>query len=488
MGHRVVHGVAWSLFSSTTAQVTQIVVGLILVRLLTPHDYGLANMALLFSTLVLTIADLSMGNALVQRARVTHADCSTVFWASLAFGTLLAGAGVALSGQLADFYHEPQVRPLFMAVSVGFICIPLQTTQQALLQRNMQFRLISIRLAVGAVLSGAAGIVAALLGAGPWALVVQQLVLGVTGVIMLWAVSPWRPSLMFSWTSLKDLGGYGMNLVGSQVVGFGRYNADNILIGRFLGSAALGTYAVAFNFVFLPLGRVITPINETLFPTFSRLQHDAHRIGQSWLRVLRLVATALAPAMVGLIVVAPDFVHAILGPKWHATIPVIRYLSLVSLARCLAQLGTRVLAAVDRTRTILWFAVLEGVVTVSAFAVGLRWGVTGVAACYAAASVPLQVLYVWLTARAVGVRVSQILRTLLGVGSATALMAAGCLALQHELEAAHAPAVASFAILIVVGAAIYALACWFLEPNVLRELRNIKSMLGRNKEPAATTA
>lgn len=472
---RLVKGFAWGIGGTAVMQASQIIFGLVLVRLLTPRDYGLASMALVFSTLVLTVSDLSMGNALVQRAHITEADRSTVFWSGLALGSFLALVGVALSGALADFYHEPAVQPLFAAVSISFVLMPLQTTQHSLLLRDMQFRLISIRSAVGAVIGGLTGITAALLGAGAWALVLQQIAVALAGTILLWTCTSWRPHFVFSWRSLRDLGGYGLNLAGGQVLSFGRNNADNILIGRFLGSAALGQYGLAFNLMFLPVSRLIIPVQETLFPAFSQWQQDLDRIGRAWLRALHLVAVALAPALLGIAVVAPDVVDVLFGPKWHAAVPIIQLLALVSLVFCLAQLGYRVFGALDRTGFVLRFYLVETPLTIGSFAAGLHWGLVGVAVCYAVVSIPLQALFIGLTAKAVRVRPAAVCRTLSGVALATAAMVTACLVVRLSLVSLHVGTPLRLMVEIATGIVVYGLSCAIFQPQVVREIRGLRA-------------
>ena len=468
-------------------QASQIIFGLVLVRLLTPHDYGLASMALVFSTLVLTVSDLSMGNALVQRAHITEADRSTVFWSSLALGSFLALAGVALSGALADFYHEPAVQPLFAAISISFVLMPLQTTQHALLLRDMQFRLISIRGAVGAVIGGLTGITAALLGAGAWALVLQQIAVALTATILLWTCTSWRPHFVFSWRSLRDLGGYGLNLAGGQVLIFGRNNADNILIGRFLGSAALGLYGLAFNLMFLPLSRLIVPVQETLFPAFSQWQYDLDRIGRAWLRALQLVAAVLAPALLGIAVVAPDAVDVVFGPKWDAAVPIIQLLALVSLAYCLAQLGQRVFGALDQTGFVFRFCLIETPLTIASFVAGLHWGLVGVGVCYAVVSIPLQALYVGFTAKAVRVRPANVFRSLYGVALATAVMVTACLVVRLSLVSLNVGTPLRLMLEIATGIVVYGLSCAIFQRQVVREIRGLRTRR-RVAEPVPASA
>ena len=261
-------------------------------------------------------------------------------------------------------------------------------------------------------------------------------------------------------------------------------NADNLLVARFLGSSALGAYAVSYNLMFIPMARVIVPVQETLFPAFSRWQDDP--AGSVWLRVLRLVAAVLAPVMLGLLVVAPDFVTVILGHKWQSAAPVLQLLSVVSLAQCLAMLGIRALSAVDKTRVLFRFSILDAVTTILAFAVGIHWGIVGVALCYLIVSVPLQVLYVALTADAVGVSAVQIMRALSGVALAAGVMVAGCFVTRLALISAHVGPAARLGIVVAVGVAIYASASGVLQREVIDEIRNIRARRGGNELAVAT--
>ena len=471
----VLSGFVWSMVNSGVGQVAQLVTSIVLVRLLSPRDYGLAGMTLLFQGLVVVVTDVGMGAALIQRREITEADRSTVFWFSVAVGTFLTLAGVAVSGPIADFYGQPAVRPLFAVTSLCFLLIALQMTPDALMNREMQFRLINLRLAIATVIGCVVGITAGALGAGAWALVLQQVTMSAAGAVFIWIASPWKPRFMFSRQSLRDLGGYGSRLFGSNLLSYMKSNGDNLLVGRFLGSAALGAYAVAYNLMFLPLVRVIIPIQATLFPAFSHWQDDPGRVASVWLRVLRLLGAALIPAMIGFIVVAPDFVVVILGDKWRSAVPVLQLLALVALAQSFALSGQRVLAAVDKTKVVLRFAALDAILTLAAFAVGLQWGIVGVSLCYVVVSVPLQVLYMALTARAVDASLADVARTLAGVALATAVMAGACLGARLFLVSAHVGAPVRLGLVIAVGIVVYAAACFLAEPEVLREVRNVRS-------------
>jgi PST family polysaccharide transporter len=173
-------------------------------------------------------------------------------------------------------------------------------------------------------------------------------------------------------------------------------------------------------------------------------------------------------------VVAPDFVTVVMGGKWRAAVPVLQVLSVVALAVCLAQVGQRVLGALDRTSFVFRFSLVETPLTIGAFALGLKWGLVGVVVCYALVSVPLQAIYIAFTARAVGIPLGAVCRTLSGVAVATLLMTVACIAVRLSLLAAGVGSGARLAFVIVTGAIVYALSCWMLEPQVVREIKAVR--------------
>jgi O-antigen/teichoic acid export membrane protein len=479
---RVLRGLAWKAFSQVFRQLSRIAVAVILARLLMPEDYGLAAMVLVFSTLVLVFADLALGAALVQRRELTELDRSTVFWTSTGVGLAFTLLGIALSGPLAAFYGEPEVKPLFAALSVSFLVTSLGTTQTALLNRDMDFRSLELRLMAGTVAGAVVGILLAANGFGAWAIIGQQLAITGVSTMLLWALSPWRPRLKFSLASLRDLGGFSARVFGTRVLFYLNRNADNMLIGRFLGPAALGAYAVAYNVMLAPMSRIARPVVEVLFPAFSRMQDDPKRIASLWLRANRLVAAITVPGMAGLVVVAPEFVRVVLGDHWASAIPVIQILAWVGLMQSLQQLNSSILQARDRTGDLLRYSVIVLVASLTAFAVGLQWGIVGVAAAYAISSTLVEPYYAWLTMRALGLGVGEYLRHLAGVATAALGMVAVVAGLRALLLEEGVPAGASLAILVAAGALTFLPLCAWRAPEVLAELRALRQR--RSSSPA----
>lgn len=479
----VLGGLAWKIASIVVKQGSRVVAAVIIARLLTPVEYGLAALVLVFSSLVFIFSDLALGAALIQRRSITERDRSTVFWVSIAAGTVFTAVGIALAAPIAAFYGEPDVEALVMVMSVTFLIVSLGSTQEALLVRDMSWRTLELRQMAAAICGAAAGIAIAVGGGGPWAVIGQQVVILAVATALVWAVSSWRPRAVFSRASLRDLGTFGGDVFGSRFLLYLNRNADNLLIGRVLGPAALGAYSIAYNVILLPFSQVAGPIEQLLYPAFSRLQDDRERLATAFLRVNRLVAAITVPCLLGLAVVAPDFVPVVLGEQWRPAIPVVQVLIVVGVLQSLQALNATVLQARDRSRWLLRYSIVFTAVTLVAFVAGLPFGVVGVAAGLAIASAFLEPLYAVITARALGISVWRLARNLWGVAQASALMLAAVAAARLGAEELGAGPGLRLLAALAAGAAVYPPLLLWRAPDVRADLMAL-ARRRRGTEPA----
>jgi O-antigen/teichoic acid export membrane protein len=471
---RVFSGLLWKVLSQGFSQLSGVAVAVILARLLRPHDYGVAAMVLVFAGLVPIFSDLALGAALVQRKEVTDEDRSTVFWTSAGVGLFFTLLGVAASWPVASFYGEPEVQPLFAALSTTFLLSSLGTTQNALLNRELDFRSLELRMMGGTAAGAVVGVVAALRGYGAWAILGQQITIAAVSTFLLWVFSPWRPSFRFSRTSLRAMAGFSGNVFGTRVLFYFNRNVDNILVGRYIGAAALGAYALSYNVMLSPLSRLAAPIQEVLFPAFARIQDDVEKMRGVWVRVNRMVGAITIPAMVGLACVAPELVDVVLGDRWHTAIPVIQILAWVGLLQSLQALNSTILQARDRTNRLFAFSAIALCGSLSGFIVGLHWGIVGVAAGYAISSTFVEPYYTRLTARALGVSPLTFWRAFSGIALCTGCMGACVLAARWALVHENVAAGVRLPVLILTGVVVYGALATRFAPAVVDELRDLK--------------
>jgi len=473
LGGRVVGGLRWKLLSQVAGQLSRTVVGIILAHLLTPSQFGLAAMALVFTGLTTIFTDLSLGAALIQRPQITEEDRSTVFWTSFSAGLVVTVIWVGISPLVARFFSNPAVEPLFAATAVSALLYGFASTQIALLTRELNFRSLELRTIYATVIGGVAAVALALAGAGAWAIVGQTLFMAAASAVLVWRLSSWRPRLIYSRESLRTLGAFGVKTLGAKLLSYANLNADNLLVGRFLGSVPLGVYSIAYNVMFLPASRIADPLQQVLFPALARLQNDYGALRRAWIRGMQLVAAVNAPAFLGMVVVAPDFVPVVLGHQWHAAVPVLQLLCLAGVAQSVQTLNWSVLQAVGDSGRLLRFMFLSTLITVGAFVAGLQWGVVGVAGLYAAARAIVSVLYAWTTCHRVGMPLRAWGRGVARIARLVLPMAFVVFVGRYGLVALHVPAAARLVLVTALGAGFYVWLVHWRAPDLLAEITRL---------------
>jgi O-antigen/teichoic acid export membrane protein len=343
----------------------------------------------------------------------------------------------------------------------------------ALLAREMRFRRLELRQIAATLVGAASGIALALNDYGAWAIVGQQLAEATASTILLWCLLPWRPSLRLSVASLRRLGGFAGNVFGENFLYQAGRTLGPLMVGRALGAAAFGAFALSTNVILVPFARLAGPLQQVFFPAFSRMDGDRERIADIWIRATRLVGAFAIPALAGLVIVAPDFVQVVLGPKWSDATPVIQILAWVGLLQALGTLNGEVLMGLGRAGTLLRFTALWFVVTVGAFALGIQWDIVGVAACYAIASTALEPLRAYLTTRALGIPLWRFMQAFSGVAQATALMAVVLVGARLALESAGVAPAMRLVLLVLLGGAIYVGGCLLRAPDVTDEIKSV---------------
>lgn len=384
----VLRGVKWTAGGRILQQGLQFGLSVVLMRLLGPESFGLIGMVLVFTGFAGVFQDLGFSSALVQLEKVTEQHRSTAFWSSLALGVLIAATLSASSQLIAGFYDIPELRSIVIAVSTSFLASALGSVPRAILLRQMRFDSIAIVESMATVLSGTAAASAALMGLGVWALVLQIWVSSFVGSVGLFLCSPWRPKLLLSTRAFKDLWGFGAGLTGFTIVNYWARKADDLLIGKFFGSTALGLYSRAYSLMLLPLSQIMRVLSPVLFPALASIQHDHARVRKAYLRVISMLTYISFPLMFGIAATARPFILTLFGPEWAGLIPLTQILAIAgALGSLVSPLGV-IFTSQGKTGTFFRIGLLSGGTIIFFISLGVYLGdVVAVAWCYLAGSI-----------------------------------------------------------------------------------------------------
>ena len=300
------------------------------------------------------------------------------------------------------------------------------------------------------------GVVSAVLGAGVWSLVTGALANAVVSSVLFIVLSPWRPTLRFSRRRLGPVMGFGLNLSGFNLVNYFSRNADNILIGKYLGAVPLAYYNWAYTLMLYPLQTISWTLGRVLFPAFSKMQDDPERFGRAYLRACVTIAFVTFPLMAGVTMLAPEFIDVLLGPKWQPVAPVLRILAPVGMVQSIVSPVGYIYMAMGKTETMFRWGLLFTGITVLGFVIGLHWGITGVAVSYVIAMLLLIIPVLWIPFRFIHLRIVDLWIALWPITRATAAMAVATVAFRRlVLGSMHLPAALALVVFASFGAAVY---------------------------------
>ncbi len=472
MRSRAVSNARWIAVSRVVSIGVQLLSLAWLARLLTPADYGLVAMAMVVTNLANLVRDMGTTQALIQREGLNEETILTAFWFTVAIGTVLGVAVALLAPLMALAFKAPGVTGILWVLAVTFPVLGSTSVHQALLERDSRFPLLARIEAVSGVSGLAVGVTAAYLGAGAYSLALSSLAYALVSSAQQWQASPLRPRWFWSRRELRGIRKFSDYLVGFNLINYFARNADNMIIGRVLGADSLGLYSLAYKVMLFPLGNLTFVASRALMPVMSRQQHVPEEMADLYLRTLSVIAFITAPMMAGLTVLREPFIEVFLGSKWLAMGDILIWLAPVGFLQSMTSTTGALFMARGRTDTLFYLGIAGTTVTVACFLVGVRWGVTGVAAGYFVANAVEFVPVFYVVLRLLGqggLRFARLVLTPMCLAGVMVLAILGCKAL---LPLNHLPAVVQLIALILVGASTYgALAFLFARQSLSDVLR-----------------
>jgi PST family polysaccharide transporter len=379
---RTVSGLGWNGATQILSVGFQFGISVVLARLLSPRDFGLVGMVLIFTGFASWLSEMGLGPALIQHRAVSERHLNSVFWANVAAAlllTLLLGWSAPL---VARFYQEPELRLLTIIAAATLMLSSLNVVQNALLARSLNFRTKFWIGSVSVLTSGIVAIAMAFAGAGVWSLIGQSITSAAVQVAVLWRLSPWRPVCSFDFSAFKELMQFSGHLMGSSMLHYWGRHIDKLLIGRLLGSSALGIYALADKLMRLPVTNVTDNASAVMFPVFSTIQADLESVQRAYQRATRMIALVTFPMMIGLLILAESTILTVYGENWLEAVGILQVLCLSGMAQSVYFTGGWIFLSQGRTDIVFRWSIYTTLVRVAGVLVGAPWGLVGVAWAY----------------------------------------------------------------------------------------------------------
>lgn len=461
-------GAVWSYASVYSGKLLIFVTTIILARLLSKDDFGVAGYALVIISFLNVLNDLGVGPALIYyKDEPDVAD--TAFWLGLGMGLALFALTWVLAPLVGVFFQDERAIAVTRVSALVFPIGALSNVHDMLLQKGLAFRRKFIPDFAQAAAKGLASIGLALMNFGAWSLVIGQVAGRAIGAAAYWFISPWRPKWRFRRHLMRQLLSYGIRLVSVNALGVLLLNADYLFIGYFLNAEALGVYTLAFRIPELVIMQLCYIISIVIFPAYASMREDTASFRRGFLATTQYVAAITVPLGLGLALVAEPFVLTMFSDKWIEAIPVMRAISIYALMISLAYNAGDVYKATGRLQILIRLSLVRAVLLLPAlwWATNTAQSIEAVAWMQAAVAFVTGGLNIIVAARMIDTPIRMILSDLAPIVLAGAVMALVVLGLLLGLEQA-APLV-QLVVCVVAGAAVYVGTLWLFQRRILTD-------------------
>lgn len=445
-------GTRWNLVSLAAKNLGRIVFSVLLARMLGPENFGIAAQATIYLALVMVFLDFGVASTLIQRDRLDRRIVGTATVINLGIVALLIASTWALAGPVAAFFGTPELVAVLQVLSATLLFNGLAVVPSALLMRRMSFKLLGIAEVVGTFGGGLLGVAAALGGAGYWALVAQTLSRDLLFLAIVLVVTG-PPTIAWSRGAAASIAVFGRNVFGTQLLRFVAENADYVLISWRFGATALANYSLSYRVLLLPVQTLGHTANRLMFPSLSRLNEEPDRQARYFEQATALLCLVVAPAMTLVALAAPGAVPIVFGPAWTGAVAAMQILAVGAIVRVVLSINPNALLARGLPHWVFRWTLVSVPLQVLGFAVGLRWGIEGVAWSYLAVNLPLGVVSHLMVSRVIPVSHRRY-----ALGLAPALLGAGLMVVAWRLveQAVSAVAVGGLTVLVLVAVVTYA--------------------------------
>ncbi len=372
---KTISGVIWSIIDSFASNGIQFIVGIILARILSPREFGLIGMLTIFIALSQSFIDSGFTNALIRKKDCTQTDYSTIFYFNFVIGIIFYFILFFSAGSISIFFNEPQLELLLQVLGLGLILNALGIIQRTILTKNINFKLQTRVSVVASTLSGTIAISMAYNGFGVWSLVALTLSrFGFTS-IFLWMWAKWKPNLIFSIKSFKELFSFGSKLLISGLIDTAYRNVYYLIIGKYFAAVELGYYTRADQFQALPSKQLTGIFGRVSYPILSTIQDDVKKLRTAYTQIIKITMFITFVLMLGMSAIAKPMIMTLIGEQWLPAVIYLQMLCFVGMFYPLHALNLNMLQIQGRSDLFLRLEIIKKVLSIPMIIIGILYGI-----------------------------------------------------------------------------------------------------------------
>jgi PST family polysaccharide transporter len=477
--HQTIRGTIWSYISFYAGKILVFISTIILARLLSTEDFGVAGYALTVLSFLEVFSDFGIGSALIFY-KDDDKFRNSAFWLGLLISTLLLTLSWFSAPAIGQFFNDTRAIAVTRAIALNFPFMALGNVQDILLRKKLAFQRKFIPDFTKAIFKGIFSIILAVLGFGAWSLVLGQLIGTIASTITLWIIVPWKPALKIHKDASEKLLQYGRNIVLVDIVAIILNNADYLLIGRYMNAAKLGLYTMAFRLPDLLILQFCSKISRVIFPAYSKIQNDLEGLAKAFMMTLKYVSLITVPIGLGIFMVAKPLVIVFFSEKWIDSYPILQALAIYAMFLSFSFNAGDVYKAQGRPQILSQLSLLRMIFLLP----GLYWAVTThgnlITVGWVHASVAIFAGFVELivASKMIKVPLKEIFSTL-SLSLKSGLIMVSSVFLVSNLVIESAP-IFQLVVAVLCGGAAYLISLWLFSKNtVLSAVSTLKTAFSR---------
>jgi len=411
--HKSINSMGWSLVDNVVGTGTSFLVGLVLARLLSPGEFGIIGIIMVFLSIALIFIDSGFSQALIRKKEASPKDYNTLFWFNLMVAIVCYATIFAISGFIADFFEQPLLDPVLKVTALMLIFNALSIVQRVIFIRLLDFRTQASTTIVSSVLSGVVGIVMAFMGYGVWSLVGQILTRYLVQTIMFWVRCSWRPQMRVYGDSFREMFHFGHKLLLSGLLDTLYRNLSYIVIGKFYSTQALGQYTRAGQFANIFSANLLSVVQKVSYPVLSSIQDEPERLKAGYQKMIKTSMLLTFALILGMVAVAKPMILILIGEKW---LPAVYYLQIICLAEMLYPLhaiNLNILNVKGRSDLFLRLEVIKKTLAIPMILAGIYYSIEAMLWCGVLFSFVAYFLNAYYSAKLIDYPISQQVKDIL---------------------------------------------------------------------------
>lgn len=372
------NGVLWSFIQQFSTQLATFIIQLVLVRFISPADFGLVGMLAIFIGIGSALFDGGMTSSLIRNNQSDDSDYSTVFYYNLICSVILYLVLYICAPFIADFFNQQILVRIARLYGLTFIFSAFGAVQNTILIKSMRFKAQAILSIPPLIFGGIVGVFLAVNSYGVWALVYSMLITSFFNSFLLWIFSRWKPSSSFNIYKFKYHFNYGYKMSISSILDNVFTNIYQIVIGKLYNPTLVGYYSRANSLMMLPVGNISIVLNRVVFPLFSKVQNDTVALKGIYKKILQIIFFIISPTIALMILLSKEIVLVFFTEKWLSIVPIFKILCLSGLFYPLHLYNLMILQVKGKSGLFLKLEILKKVIVILSLIISIKYGFYGI--------------------------------------------------------------------------------------------------------------